>query len=83
MKLRAIATKASFGLYDETGTRIATMNNSQIHQESRAQTIAHRVNVHDELVAALETLLELSEAGQPCGTGDHAKARAALERAKQ
>ena len=48
-----------------------------------AQTIAHRVNVHDELVAALETLLELSEAGQPCGTGDHAKARAALERAKQ
>lgn len=82
MKLRAIATKASFGLYDETGTRIATMNNSQIHQESRAQTIAHRVNCFDELVDALEYAIDWVDG--PMVGHDKAKARilAALEKTK-
>ena len=78
MKVETVGHK----IFRSNGALFAETNDSARGRQD-AQTIANRVNCHDELVAALETLLKLSEAGQPCGTGDHAKARAALEKAKQ
>ena len=101
MKLH-IQALHSFGsiLADESGCEVARTSTEGCDPHGRqyvdapdlAETIAHRVNCHDELVAALEALFEhcamthnrwgdgcnQKEAGAAISAG-----RAALERAKQ
>jgi hypothetical protein len=80
-------------IVDDHGHCVATMERGGYAQRlADAKTIAHRVNVHDELVAALDALFENCSMvhnrwGDGCNGVEASaaikNARAALERAKQ
>ena len=93
--LRAIAGKASWGLYDDHGRRIATISNKIANQEAYAVALAAAPETaaeRDRLKAVNADLIALmEEATQPGGLGAYeflgpdgwkARARAAIARAK-
>ncbi len=53
-KWRAVANKASFGVYDESGTQIARINTNLSNQQAVAQKLA----ASPDLYEALERLMK-------------------------
>ena len=82
-ELHELSSGFSAILYDEHGQAIDTHLTEQ-----QAKTIAHRVNVHDELVAALAGMLAINDSVTQGQEREYREkflpmARAALERAEQ
>ena len=83
---RVCELKSAFGIYENTGMRICTINNEWVGQKRIADYIVKSVNSHADLVAALEKVAALNPDAGEIGPGMLAQivaqSRAALAKAR-